>query len=237
MGQYFGHGPVVLVLGYYRCPMLCSLVLNGMLESAADMRWSIGREYQVINVSIDPRESSTVAAGKRRTYLKRYGRPVAGQGWHFLTGSQQSIERLSQQVGFHYVYDPVSKEYAHPSGLIVLTPEGKLSSYLFGVTFVSKDLYAALQRASVNQVSSPIQQFILLCFHYNPITGKYSMTILSVLRLLGLVTVLALAGYILTAARRTRTATPTAPQADLSPNERFPVPVENSAAPNPASKV
>ena len=192
LGQYFGRRPVLLVLGYYECPMLCTLVLNGMVESASDLKWSIGRDFEVIDVSINPHESSTLAAAKKRAYLKRYGRSGAGVGWHFLTGNESSIRQLADEVGFRYAYDPVSKQYAHASGLVILTPQGKVSGYLFGVTYASSELLASLQRASSNQIASAIRQFILLCFHYNPITGKYSRTILAILRVLGLATILGL---------------------------------------------
>lgn len=204
LGQYFGRKPVLLVLGYYECPMLCTLVLNGMVESASEMKWSIGREFDVVDVSINPSETPTLAAAKKRTYLKRYGRSEAGQGWHFLTGSDTAIRQLANEVGFHYAYDPASKQYAHPSGLVILTPEGKVSRYLFGVTYSPKDLYGALRDASASQVGSPIQQLILLCFHYNPITGKYSGTIIVILRLLGVATMLGLVWLIVRLIRSKR---------------------------------
>jgi protein SCO1/2 len=196
LGDYFKSRPVVLVLGYYQCPMLCTLVLNGMVESAADMKWSIGREFDVVDLSINPRETPALAAAKKQSYLKRYGRSGAAEGWHFLTGDEPSIEQLAREVGFHYAYDTVSKEYAHASGLVVLTPEGKVSSYLFGVTYAPKDLSAALRTASTWQVGSPIQQLILLCFHYNPITGKYSQNIIRILRILGATTILGLVALV-----------------------------------------
>lgn len=202
LGKYFGRKPVLLVLGYYQCPMLCTLVLNGMVESAADMKWSIGRDFDVVSVSIDPGETPALAAAKKRTYVKRYGRSGAAQGWHFLTGDQTAIQQLANEVGFRYAYDPVSKEYAHPSGLIILTPEGKISRYLFGVTYSPKELYTALRDASSNQVGSPIQQLILLCFHYNPVTGKYSGIIIVVLRCLGIATIMGLFWLIVALARR-----------------------------------
>ena len=132
---YFGRRPVLLVLGYYQCPMLCTLVLNGMVDSAQDMKWSIGRDFDVVDVSISPRETPALAAAKKESYVKQYGRSGSAQGWHFLTGQDQAIRQLADEVGFRYAYDPVSKQYAHPSGLIILTPEGKVSHYLFGVTY------------------------------------------------------------------------------------------------------
>jgi protein SCO1 len=206
LSQYFGQKPVLLVLGYYECPMLCTLVLNGMVESAADLKWSIGQEFEVVNVSINPTETPALAAAKKRSYLKRYGRSSAAQGWHFLTGDEAAIRQLANEVGFRYAFDPASNQYAHPSGLIFLTPEGKVSGYLFGVTFAPRDLYASLQAASTHQVSSPIRQLILLCFHYNPVTGKYSGLIIVILRVLGAVTILGFLGLIVTLVRRGRAA-------------------------------
>ncbi len=211
LGQYFGEKPVVLVLGYYECPMLCTLVLNGMVESAADMKWSIGREFEVVDVSINPRETAALAAAKKRAYLKRYGRTGAEAGWHFLTGDRQAIAQLANEVGFRYVYDPASKQVAHPSGLVILTPGGKISRYLFGVTYAPKDLFGALKEASSGRVGSPIQQLILLCFHYNPITGKYSAAIVVALRVMALGTILGLLGLIAVLVfRRGRAAGPAA---------------------------
>jgi protein SCO1/2 len=227
LGQFFRNKPVILVLGYYQCPMLCSLVMNGMVESAEDLKWSIGRDYEVIDVSIDPAETPALAAAKKRTYLKRYGRSGAADGWHFLTGDAHAIAQLAHEVGFRYVYDPVSKQYAHPSGLVILTPQGRISRYLFGVAFSSNDLYAALRDASSNQVSSPIQQFILLCFHYNPITGRYSATILDILRLLSVATLLGIVVLVVYMSRRHRAASTvffapsTAVEADSNEPSRF----------------
>ncbi|HEX3719961.1 MAG TPA: SCO family protein [Verrucomicrobiae bacterium] len=202
LGNYFGRKPVVLVLGYYKCPMLCTLVLNGMVDSASDIRWSIGKEFEVVDVSINPNETSALAAEKKRTYARQYGRNGSADGWHFLTGDETDIHQLADEVGFRYVYDPASKEYAHPSGLVILTPDGTISHYLFGVTFSSRELSADLQDASVNKTGGPIQQLILLCFHYDPLTGKYSATIVGVLRLMGVATALGIIGLIVWLVRK-----------------------------------
>src|SRR5689334_3182223 len=176
LADYFGSKPIVLVPGYYRCPMLCTLVLNGLVESLDGMRWGAGREFTVINISIDPQEQPSLAAAKKQTYLKRYGRADASAGWHFLTGKEPEIRVLADAVGFGYRFDPVTGQYAHPSGLIILTPEGKVARYFFGVHFSSQQLYEALKASASNKIGSPIQKLILLCFHYNPLTGKYSPT-------------------------------------------------------------
>jgi protein SCO1 len=201
LGEYFGRKPVILVLGYYQCPMLCTLVANGMVESLEDIKWSIGHEFDVVHVSIDPRETPDLAAAKKRNYLKRYGRSGAAQGWHFLTGQDTAIKQLADEVGFQYAYDAPSHEYAHASGLVILNPQGKVARYLFGVTYAPADLFQALAQASANKVSSPVQRLILLRFHYNPIRGKYGAAIMLVIRLLSAATVLGLLGLILTLAR------------------------------------
>jgi len=175
--------------------------MNGMIEALEEIKWSIGTEFDVINVSIDPAETPALALAKKRTYLKRYGRAGASNGWRFLTGDQQAIQQLAHQVGFRYAYDKPSKQYAHPSGLVILTPEGKVSSYLFGITYSSKDLLAALKRASSNQISSPIRKLLLLCFHYNPITGKYGATIMIALRVLSIGIMLGLVWLIIVSTR------------------------------------
>jgi protein SCO1/2 len=173
-----------------------------MVEGLQDLRWSIGKEYDVINVSIDPHETASLAAAKKRSYLKRYGRDSAQAGWHFLTGDADSIQHLADEVGFRYAYDPLSKQYAHPSGLVVLTPDGKISRYLFGVTFSPRDLYTSLETASSRKIGSRIQDLILLCFHYRPITGRYGNIIMITVRVLGIATLLGLPALIVTMARK-----------------------------------
>lgn len=202
LGDYFGKKPVVLVLGYYQCPMLCTLTLNGLVQAMEDMKWSVGKEFDIVDVSIDPHETPVLALAKKRTYVKRYGRSGADAGWHFLTGDESDIRALTSEAGFKYAYDPVSKQYAHPSGVIILTPDGKISQYLFGVTFQSSALYASLHNASGEKVSSPVQQFILLCFHYNPITGKYGAAIMFSVRVLAVATLLGIAWLVISMVRR-----------------------------------
>jgi protein SCO1 len=202
LAEYFSKKPVILVLGYYGCPMLCTLVLNGMVEGLQDLRWSIGKEYDAIFVSIDPHETPSLASAKKRSYLKRYGRDTAETGWHFLTGDPDSIQRLADEVGFRYAYDSASKQYAHPSGLVVLTPDGKISRYLFGVTFSPRELYTSLNEASSRKIGARIQDLILLCFHYRPITGRYGDIIMISVRTLGVATLLGLPALIVTMARK-----------------------------------
>jgi protein SCO1 len=206
LSEYLGTKPIVLVPGYYGCPMLCTMVLNGLVESMQDMKWQLGRDFEVINYSIDPRETPSLANAKKQTYAKRYGRAGTDVGWHFLTGREDAIRALSTTIGFGYRLDPATGQYAHPSGIVVLTPQGKVAHYLFGVTFSSRDVYGALKEASSERIGSPIQKLILLCFHYNPLTGKYSPTILGFLRIMSVATVLGLIGLVAVTIHRSRAA-------------------------------
>jgi protein SCO1/2 len=201
IGNYFSQRPVVLVLGYYGCPMLCTLVLNGAISTFQDLKWSVGENFGVICVSIDPNETPQLAAEKRKTYLRSYGRGQPA-GWHFLTGDKASIQKLADEAGFRFAYDPRIKEFAHPSGLIILTPDGKVSHYLFGVTYSAADLNSALREAEAKKIGSPVEQFILLCFHYSPLTGKYGNLIMIVVRAGGIAMMIALGVIIFRQTRR-----------------------------------
>jgi protein SCO1/2 len=213
LGSYFGKKPVILVLGYYGCPMLCTFVLNGMVGSLQDIKWEIGNQFQVINVSIDPNETPALAAAKKKAYVRRYGRHDASAGWHFLTGDEPAIRRLAGEVGFGYAYDAEVKQYAHPSGLVILTPDGKVSHYLSGVIYSTKELNDALVDASASKVGSPIQQLFLLCFHYSPITGKYGSLIMYGVRATGILTLLFLGTLVVFSIRREKTSKVRAPAA------------------------
>ena len=208
LGDYFGKKPVVLVLGYYGCPMLCTLVSNGLVETFHDLSADIGNQFDVLHVSISPAEKPELAASKKREYLRHYGRPGAEAGWHFLTGDEPAIRRLADTVGFHYAYDSTVKQYAHPSGFIVLTPQGKVSRYFFGVDFRAQDLSDALHVAAANRAGSPIRQFLLLCFHYSPVTSKYGALILDSVRGIGIATLLALAIFVTRSCRAERKSSP-----------------------------
>jgi protein SCO1/2 len=196
LADYFGKKPVILDLGYYKCPMLCTAVLNGMMLGLQDMDLQIGRDFEVVNISIDPSETPDLAAAKKASYLSRYGHAEAAAHWHFLTGNEPEIRKLAAEVGFKYVYDPEIRQYAHPSGLIVLTPNGKVSHYLFGVVFGGRDLKDALTDAKGAKVGSPIQQLFLLCFHYSPLTGKYSGAIITAVRIFSVGVLLSLVVFI-----------------------------------------
>lgn len=196
--NYFQGKPVVLSLVYYECPMLCTQVLNGMDQAFNSLRMSIGKEYDVVTVSINPTETPDLAADKKKEYLRMYGnRPGSDEGWHFLTGEKPQIDSLADAVGFHYLYDAKTDVYAHPSGIMVLTPDGKVSRYLFGVEYQPKDLRFSLIDASSRKIGSPADQLLLLCYHYDPSTGKYGLVIANVFRIAGAVTIVVLGTVLL----------------------------------------
>ncbi|RIK78637.1 SCO family protein [candidate division KSB1 bacterium] len=202
--QYFGEKPVILTLVYYNCPMLCNLVLNGLTKNLKPLSFSAGEEFDIISLSFDHRETPALAAEKKKNYLKDYDRASAASGWHFLTGDSVNISRLAEAVGFRYQFDPVTKEYAHAGGIMVLTPQGKLARYFYGVDYPSRDLRLSLVEASENKIGSPVDQLLLYCYHYDPRTGKYGLVIMNVLRLAGIATVLVLVAFVIVMLRRDR---------------------------------
>jgi len=190
LGQYFGSKPVILSLVYYNCPMLCTQVLNGLDRSLEQIPMSVGYDFNVVTVSIDPTDQPPLAEAKQAVYLGMYNRPGAASGWHFLTGEDSQIKQLAAAVGFRYAYDPDSKQYAHASGIMLLTPEGKISRYFYGVSYPERDMRLGLVEASEGKIGSPVDQVLLFCYHYDPHTGKYGLLISRVLQLGGLATVL-----------------------------------------------
>lgn len=196
LGNYFGKKPVILVLGYYECPMLCGLVLNGLTESVSQIPWTAGEKFTIVNVSIDPAEKPSLAAAKKANYVKKYARPNAADGWHFLTGKNESIQKLADQVGFQFAYDEASKQFAHPSGIVILTPEGKVARYYFGVSYSPKQLGQSLKDASRNRIGVKVQEFLFLCFHYDPANSPYGKVVLTSIRIFGIATIAGLAGLI-----------------------------------------
>jgi protein SCO1 len=183
IGEYFRGSPVILAPVYYECPMLCNQVLNGLTESLKGLAFSAGEEFEVVAVSFDPRETPALAAAKKESYVRRYGRPGADAGWHFLTGDQASITRLTDAVGFRYRWDAATSQFAHASAVMVLTPRGKLSRYFYGVDYAPSDLRLGVVAASEGKVGSPVDQLLLYCFHYDPVTGKYGAAVMNVLKL------------------------------------------------------
>lgn len=202
LGDHFGKQPTILVLGYYRCPMLCSLINDGLIHALQELPFSVGKDFQLIDVSVDPAETAASAAAKRSEYLREYGHSDGGDAWNFLVGDERSITRLADQTGFRYVYDPQTRQYAHPSGVIVLTPDGKISRYVFGVRLDARELRDALVAAKEGKSSSSVSQLFLLCFHYNPVTGKYGPLILSILRIASLGCLAAILWFVFAMARR-----------------------------------
>ncbi len=197
LGEFYGRRPMILNLVYYKCPMLCSEVLSGLTSSLKSMKFDIGKDFDVLTVSFDPHETPQDATESKAKWLHRYGRPGAEQGWHFLTGPQESIDALTSAAGFGYDYNEKSGQFAHATAIIVLTPEGKIAQYYYGVEFSPKDLRLAMVQASQNKIGSLVDQVLLYCYHYDPSSGKYSVLILRVLRLAGVATMLLLGGFIL----------------------------------------
>jgi len=194
-GDYFSKGrPVVLALVYYECPMLCNQVLNGLTGSLKGMSLDAGKDFDVVALSFDSRENDKpeLAKNKKASYMERYGRPGSENGWHFLTGTQESIDKVAQASGFSYKWDERSNQFAHAGGIMIATPEGKLSRYLYGIDYAPKDLKFGIMESAVSKVGSPADQLLLYCFHYDPATGKYGLSILRVMRLGGIATILGL---------------------------------------------
>lgn len=192
LGQYFGKKPVVLSLVYFGCPMLCTMVENGLLQSLKQLKFDVGEEFDVVTVSFDPRDTPEVAAAKKALYVGLYGRPGAAKGWHFLTGDQASIARLTKAVGFRYVYDPETNQFAHATAIMVLTPEGRLARYFYGIQYPAGGLRLGLVEASENKIGSPVDAVLLFCSQYHPSTGKYGLVISRVISIAAGMTVLIL---------------------------------------------
>jgi len=204
LGQFFGTRPVVLALVYYECPMLCTYVLNGLTGSLEGIAFKAGKEFDVVVVSFDPGETPAIAAEKKQFFLKRYGHPDAAPSVHFLTGREESIKALTGAVGFRYAYDPQIDQFAHPAAITILTGDGRISRYLYGIEFSPRDLKLALVEASEGKIGTLVDQALLFCYHYDPETGKYGLVILNLVRLAGALTLVALGGSIFFSLRRER---------------------------------
>lgn len=190
LGDYFGKKPLILNLVYYNCTMLCGEALAGLSASMKMIKFDVGKEFEVVTVSFNPRETPEQAAAKKKEYLQRYGRPSAAAGWHFLTGSAESINALTKAVGFQYQYDPKNNQYAHATAIMVLTPQGHISRYFYGVDFPPKDLRMGLVEASSGKIGNPVDQILLYCYHYDPATGKYGAIISNMLKIGAVLTIL-----------------------------------------------
>jgi protein SCO1 len=192
LGDYFGQKPLILSLVYYRCPMLCGEVLSGLSSALKVLKFNVGDEFNVLTVSFDPKDTPEIGTAKKAEYMERYGRPGGAQGWHFLTGPQTSIDALTKAAGFEYQYDPKTEQFAHSTAIMILTPEGKIAQYYYGVEYAPKDLRLGLIQASENKIGTITDQILLYCYHYDPTTGKYGAMISRILQLSAMATVLIL---------------------------------------------
>jgi protein SCO1/2 len=174
--------PVILALVYYRCPMLCTQILTGLETSLRAVSFNPGQDFEIVSLSFDPKDTPALAAAKKETYLRRYGRPGTQNGWHFLTGDERNIKTLTDAVGFHFKYDPATDQYAHASAVLILTPDGRISRYFYGVEYSPRDIRLGLVEASQGKIGSPVDQVLLFCFHYDPATGKYGAIAMGALR-------------------------------------------------------
>ena len=202
--DYFGEKPIILSLVYFDCPMLCTQVINSLLRAMNVLSFGAGTEFDVLTISIDPGETPELAKAKKIEYLKNYRGREGSTGWHFLTGDQQQIEQLAAAVGFRYEYDEPTDQYIHASGIMVLTPDGKLARYFYGIDYPPRDLRWGLVEAADGAIGNPVDQLLLLCYSYDPMTGKYGLYIRNSLRIGGLATVLALGSFIFVMLRRER---------------------------------
>jgi protein SCO1/2 len=193
LGEFFTTRPVIITPVYYGCPMLCTQILNGLISGLKPLIFNAGQQYDVLAVSFDPSETPDLALKKKDSYVKRYGRAGSEHGFHFLTGDEPAIKTLTAALGFRYTFDPKSKQFAHASGLMIATPDGRISRYLYGVDYAPRDLRLALVEASARKIGSPVDELLLFCYHYDPATGKYGATVVSFLRLASAATVLGIA--------------------------------------------
>ena len=219
LSDYFGRRPVILTLSYADCPLLCSQVLSGLSRSLRPLRYSIGKEFEVINVSIDPTETPERSLKQKNTYVRRYNRDGAEAGWHFLTGEKAAITALARSVGFRYLYSQRTGKYAHAAGMVFLTPAGKVSRYIYGVEPESREIEYALMDSSIGKIGSPIKKLLLFCYDYDPTTGHYTFAIMNVIRVFGVATAATLGGFMFLMLRRDRrmARASQAPSPELTP--------------------
>jgi protein SCO1/2 len=213
LSDYFGRRPVVMVFAYYDCPMLCTQVINGLSSALGVLSLKPGQDFEIVTVSFNPADTPASASAKKAIYLERYKRDGAAAAWHFLTGDQPSIDRLTRAAGFRYVWDATTRQFAHPSGIIVLTPDGRLARYLFGIEYGPRDLRYAIVEASDGRVGNVADALLLYCYHYDPMNGRYGLVVMRALRLAGAATVLALVLFVVVMIRRERPAPGLQPRA------------------------
>lgn len=202
LGDLFGTRPVVVAFVYYECPMLCNQILNGLVSGVGVLDQNVGSDFDVVAISFDARETPVQAAAKKASYVDRYQRPGTEQGWHFLTGDETAIKRVTDAAGFQFAWDAATQQFAHASGIVVATPEGRLSRYLFGIEYPPRDLKLALVESSAGRIGSVVDQVLLYCYHYEPTTGSYSFVAMNAVRLGGVVTMTALLGFVAISLRR-----------------------------------
>jgi protein SCO1 len=217
LGKYFGQKPVVLAFVYYACPQLCTQVLNGMVTSFRVLPFQIGKEYEVVTISFDPRETPALAQSKKQVYvnyLPERMRAGADSGWHFLTGDAANIGKITEAAGFHYHYDEATQQFAHASAIMLTTPQGKLSRYYYGIEYPARDLRLGLIESSANKIGSPVDQLLLYCYHYDPATGKYGAVVMNIVRVAGVITVLGIVAMLLLLKARNQGSAAAARQGD-----------------------
>jgi len=202
LGDFFGRKPVVLVMTYFECPMLCTLVLNGLTKTLKTMNFEPGKEFDVVVVSFDPRDTPELAAKKKATYVAEYGRVATADGWHFLTGDEAAIARVATAVGFRYKWVPEEKQFAHAAAIMVATPEGRMSRYFYGVDYAGRDLRLGLIEAADHKIGSAVDVLLLFCYRYDPATGKYGAIVLNMVRIGGVATVLVIGAFMAVMFRR-----------------------------------
>lgn len=210
LGQYFGKRPLVLALVYFECPMLCSQVLTGLVSSLGVLSLNPGQDFDVLAVSFNPREAAGLAAVKKAGYMERFGRPGTERGFHFLTGSETSITQLTEAVGFKYAWDEEIKQYAHAAGIVVLTPDGRVSRYFYGIEYAPRDLRLGLVEAAGGKIGTPVDTLLLYCYHYDPTTGKYGLVAMRTVQAAGILVVAAMVTFWIVMWRRSRQAPPVA---------------------------
>jgi protein SCO1/2 len=215
LGDYFGKKPILLSLVYFDCPALCTEVLNGELRTMRSISLDLGKDFDAVTVSFEPKDTPALAKAKRDVYAGQYGRAGAAENWHFLTGEQQSIDAMTQAVGFHYAYDSANRQYAHAAAIMVLTPDGRIARYFYGVQYPARDVRLGLVEASAGKIGTPTDQALLYCYQYDPMTGKYGLVVMNVVRAAGGLTVLVLGLFMWIMFRRDRKSTGVPPVAGV----------------------
>ena len=202
--HFFGKKPVIVLPVYYECPMLCNLSMSELVKTLKTLKIEPGKDFHIVMFSFDPKEKPQLAAEKKAAYVKRYGRPDTAPGWSFLTGDEENIRHLTESMGFRYAFDPSIQQYAHAAGLVVATPQGRISRYLYGIEYSARDLRLGIVESSQGKIGDPVAQLLLTCFHYDPTSGRYTMNVMVVMRLAGVLTVAVIGGFLIMNFRRER---------------------------------